>query len=83
MARPSPRDLMRDYLAANGPARPAELADACGLPLAEVMAEVDRGAFEPSDARAPSGPCAVCGEPARVNELCGRCRTALAADRRA
>ncbi|HTI35302.1 MAG TPA: hypothetical protein VL422_16620 [Miltoncostaea sp.] len=80
MARPSPRDRMRDYLAANGPARPAELAVACGLPLADVMAEIDRGAFEPSGARSPSGPCAVCGEPAHVNELCDRCRAALAAD---
>jgi hypothetical protein len=83
MTRPSPRDLMRDYLAANGPARPAELADACGLLLADVMAEIDRGAFEPSGVRSPSGPCAVCGDPAHVNELCGRCRAALAADLRA
>lgn len=82
MTRSSPRDLMRDYLVANGPARPAELAAACGLPLADVMAEIDRGAFEPSGARRISGPCAVCGEPARVNALCGRCRAALAADRR-
>jgi hypothetical protein len=70
---------MRDYLAANGPARPAEVATACGVPLAEVMAEIDRGALEPSDARSPSGPCAVCGGPARVNSLCGRCRAVLSA----
>lgn len=81
MAHPSPRDLMRDYLAANGPARPADLANACGLPLADVMAEIDRGAFEPSGVRRASGPCVVCGEPARVNGLCGRCRASLAADR--
>lgn len=70
---------MRDYLAANGPARPAEVAAACGVPLADVMAEVDRGALEPHGAREPSGPCAVCGGPARVNGLCRRCREALAA----
>ena len=70
---------MRDYLAANGPARPAEVAEACGVPLAEVMAEIDRGALEPSDARSPSGPCGVCGGPARVNSLCGRCREVLSA----
>ena len=79
-ARESPRDRMRDYLAANGPARPAEVAAACGVPLAAVMAEIDRGALEPSDARSPSGPCAVCGGPARVNGLCGRCRASFAAD---
>lgn len=83
MTRPSPCDLMRDYLAANGPALPAELAAACDLSLAAVMAEIDRGAFEPSGFRRPSGPCEVCGEPARVNDLCGRCRASLAADRRA
>jgi hypothetical protein len=71
---------MRDYLAANGPARPAEVASACGVPLADVMAEIDRGAFEPSTPR-PSGPCMVCSGPARINELCGRCRAALAAER--
>jgi hypothetical protein len=68
---------MRDFLVANGPARPAEVAAACGVPLAEVMAEIDRGALEPSGAREPSGPCAVCGGPARVNALCGRCRATL------
>ena len=71
---------MRDYLTANGPARPAEVAAACDVPLAEVMAEIDRGALEPSDARPPSGPCMVCGGPARVNELCGRCRAVLSAE---
>ncbi len=70
---------MRDYLVANGPARPAEVAAACGVPLAEVMAEIDRGALESSDARGPSGPCDVCGEPAPFNALCGRCRAALTA----
>ncbi len=69
---------MRDYLVANGPARPAEVAAACDVSLAEVMAEIDRGAFEPSAPR-PSGPCMVCDGPARVNELCGRCRAALSA----
>ncbi len=72
-----PRDRMRDFLVANGPARPAEVAAACGVPLADVMAEIDRGALEPSGAREPSGPCAVCGGPARVNALCGRCRATL------
>ncbi|HTI33632.1 MAG TPA: hypothetical protein VL422_08140 [Miltoncostaea sp.] len=82
MSRPSPRDRMRDHLVAHGPARPAELAAACGVPLAEVMAEIDRGALAPSTGRGAAGPCAVCGEPARVNALCGRCRAALAADGR-
>ncbi|MGE0027891.1 MAG: hypothetical protein AB7O78_00605 [Thermoleophilia bacterium] len=70
---------MRDYLVANGPARPDEVAAACGVSLSQVMAEIDRGALEPSDARGPSGPCDVCGEPARVNALCGRCRATLSA----
>ena len=39
---------------------------------------IDRGAFEPSAPRI-SGPCMVCDGPARVNELCGRCRAALSA----
>jgi hypothetical protein len=70
---------MRDFLVANGRARPADVAAACGVPLAEVMAEIDRGALEPSETRAPSGPCLVCAGPARVNALCGRCRAALSA----
>lgn len=74
-----PRDLMRDYLATHGPAPPAEVAAACGLPLAAVMAEIDRGALEPSSAGPAAAPCAICGSPARVNGLCGRCRAALSA----
>ena len=73
----SPRERMRDFLSEHGPARPSEVAAACDVPLSAVMAEIDRGAFEPSGGRALTGPCAVCGDPARVNELCGRCRASL------
>lgn len=68
---------MRDFLTANGPARPAEVAAACDVPLSEVMAEIDRGALEPTGVRTTPGPCEVCGGPARTNALCGRCRASL------
>ena len=79
MTSPSSRARMRDFLCEHGPARPADVAAACDVPLSAVMAEVDRGALQPSGSRAPSGRCSVCGGPARVNALCEGCRESLGA----
>ena len=51
MPGPSPRERMRDFLSENGPARPAEVAAACDVPLSAVMAEID-GAFSRRGTRA-------------------------------
>jgi hypothetical protein len=79
MTKPSSRARMRDFLCEHGPARPADVAAACDVPLSDVMAEIDRGALQPSGSPDASDRCAVCGGPARVNALCEGCRESLGA----